>query len=718
MALFLIILFEISFVQNPRKQQENGCRLVVLGCMYLFILISAIAAIYTVVGIAVDLKNICISIAFVDAFLVGRIIKKKKVAELEWFKEDILSHLILIIAIIGISIWRFGIKLQLVYGDVDASRYMQGAMQILYDKKISGQYFTTLIQAMFIDVCRDFLLPISYYKALILSHIIMQIMGISMFYILLSVINDKRQWRWINLWATIFFWCGFPLYYSIVGTFIQSMNGATIVMVLLYYTIRLQKRTINAVQGIMGLISGGFGLLVCYPFFGLIIVVMIMPEAILWSKKNFFLLTRKAKTFLCCSFLGITGIGSLFAAQRVGNSIQTLIIALQAEGSIYKSPYKDFIFFVPVLIVYIVGQWKKSQECKTILRMNLMAIVFACIWFGLYINGYLSSYYYYRMYYILWMMAWLMVIDVIRIFREFGQDIVIVAYSVFWAVMVTISVVDLNEKLWEVKPELFAEKENGQVICPLYKLNYETAIRESTPIFSEQEFHLYNYVMEDLSEHKVFMIHSNYTAIQAEWFLGITYSGQETANEKCNLDLETMEQVLVYLDYNDVDYVLIYKNDPICMQYFTRVFGKAQIVYENDMGYILKRENQNWTSLIYDLKDKDNGLFMIYSYISNNYNMSSVPIICETELMDQAFEYSVYAGLDAIKYVGTMSPEDFTTYTYIFNIDEVQYMLILKNSQMYQQNKEYFDSQIIVRETDEGMIIQHAGDGWMPSEQE
>ena len=77
----------------------------------------------------------------------------------------------------------------------------------------------------------------------------------------------------------------------------------------------------------------------------------------------------------------------------------------------------------------------------------------------------------------------------------------------------------------------------------------------------------------------------------------------------------------------------------------------------------------------------------------------------------------MYAGDSAIRYVGKITPEDFIVSTYIFNNDQVEYMLILKDSEMYQYNKDYFDSQRIVAETEVGMIIQHAGNGWMPSEQ-
>lgn len=716
-ALLVMIMFCICFMISPRKQIENGVHLMILGCIYLLIVISMIAAIYMVVGIPISLINITISVFALDLFMVGHIIKKKDIQKLKWFKEDIFC-LIACIAVIGaISIWRFGIRLQLVYSDIDASRYMQGAMQIVFDKNISGQYFTTLIQAMFVAICQCFLPQINYYKALILSHIFMQLIGMCMFYILTCTVNAKINRRWINLLITILFWGGFPLFNSTYGTFIQSLNGATIVMLLLYYTIRLQKDEINQIQGIIGLIIGGFGLLVCYPFFGLIISLVLLPEAIIWGKNNFSKLTLKIKIILASILLIVAVVGGIFAAQRIGNSIQTFITALQSDGLTYKSPYKDFILFIPVFIFYIGLLKKTEQKFKSVLRMILVTISFIIVWFILYINGYLSTYYYYRMYYILWMISWLMVVDLIRIGLDNNQVLILSAYAAFSICMVVISIVDLNQKLWNIKPELFMQEENGQAICPLYKASYEAVSSKANTTLTQQELQLYEYVIENLSDSKVYMVHSVYTAMQAEWYIGITYNGYENKNGERSLETATLEKILVDLDGNSVDYVLISKSDPICMKYFDRVFSKGNMICENDSGYIIKKDTENWTDLIYDLKELDNGLFMMFSYISNNYDMESVPIVCEAEYENIAFEYGMYTGESATKYVGKITPENFMVSTYIFNNDQVEYMLILKDSKMYQYNKEYFDSQRIVAETDVGMIIQHAGNGWMPSEQ-
>ena len=210
------------------------------------IALGAVAAICTFLGIAVNLKNSCIFLALGDIALFARIAIKRQTAELEWRASDIIGVFCCMAVIIAAALYRFGPNLKLAYEDVDACRYLQGAMQILYDEKVSGQYLTTWLQSLVISVCTCFLSPISYYKGLILSHIITQLISICTFYSVVSVINKNRHRQWLNVMVTILYWGGFPLFNSTYGTFIQSMNGSIMVMILIYYTMRLQKGTISA----------------------------------------------------------------------------------------------------------------------------------------------------------------------------------------------------------------------------------------------------------------------------------------------------------------------------------------------------------------------------------------------------------------------------------------------------------------------------------------
>ena len=78
----------------------------------------------------------------------------------------------------------------------------------------------------------------------------------------------------------------------------------------------------------------------------------------------------------------------------------------------------------------------------------------------------------------------------------------------------------------------------------------------------------------------------------------------------------------------------------------------------------------------------------------------------------------IYTGAGAYSWINTIAPEDFVPSTYRLNNEEVEYLLVWKPSEFYQQNSEYFDGQEIILETEECMLIHYAGEGWMPSQQE
>ena len=70
-----------------------------------------------------------------------------------------------------------------------------------------------------------------------------------------------------------------------------------------------------------------------------------------------------------------------------------------------------------------------------------------------------------------------------------------------------------------------------------------------------------------------------------------------------------------------------------------------------------------------------------------------------------------------MEYVGKFEPETFLECTYIFNNDGVEYLSVYKDSELYLQNQQYFDSQKILFENDLAMIVTFNGTGWMPSQQ-
>lgn len=714
-SIIVFLVFLAGFILNPRKKRENGIHLFVLGQVFLLITAGAGAALLHMLGIAVNLVTVSIVTAIVDAALMGRIIFLRKLGELEWKLSDCIALIILAVTVLCISIHRFGPELALTYGDVDAARYFQHATIILNTETVHSQYLSTLIHVIFISILKPVLPVISYYKGMIAAQIYMQILSIWMFHILTGRINRRRCFSWVNFVITALYFGGYQLYTLVYGTFLHSADGILFLMLLIYYTVRLQKDEISYLRGIGSLLLGLFGLLICYPYYMIIAVPVFLPEVGVWLYKNIHKLDNRQKIALAAGLVIVIMGGLVFAGQRIGNSFTVFLEQIKGDGLAFKEPYMDFFFFLPVLIVYIGTMLKHRKENKVIMRMNIAAIIFLVIWFGIYLAGYLSSYYYYRMYYVMWLLAWLLAGHTASVLWRNKQRLCVAAYGVFYGAAILISISNLNERLWEIKPEMFLEEKSDFLPCPMYAFNYEAAMAERMTRISDAEFDLYGYVIENLGQAEVSMISSFYTTMQSEWYAGIT--GKEKLNANYQLDSYSLKSIFELIDYYGAEYILIEKDDAICMSYYDSVFSRLLLEVEKPAGYIFKRSEDTWVKTLLTMEGSTPELIELGEFVRTTYPINSVPVICESSLSYNLLEYGAFAGEESRQYVGVISPEEFISLTYRFNIDEVEYMTVLKNSEMYRMNREYFDKQEKIFENEAGMVITHAGTGWMPSEQ-
>ena len=718
-ALFVLLCvnFELLYIYTPRRQKENAFQLMILGCIFLMIYLGGIATIYVCVGIPVGIGTLSIALVLLDLVCGIGIAKRQCKAKLRWTKEYWIGGMILLIFLILIVFKRFGLELSLTYSDVDAARYLRSATNIYRSHSLTlNQYLTYLELDIFIEIFAPFISTINYYKALIVGHIFIQLKSILMFYIVANQINKKRNLQWINLIVTILYWCGFPLCNSTYGTFIQSMNGATYVMAAIYFTLRLKKRGIEPKRGLVCIMAVLFGLIMCYPFYLLITGIILLPEVATWIVHHWKSFDKRMKIIGIMVSLIMLLFGIVFGFSRFDYSFKKLFSYMAGEGLTYREPYQDFLLFIPVFIVYAALCRKNAKETRSIFRMTTLALIFTVIWFILFLTGMISSYYYYRIYYILWILVWWMSIDTIVLMLSEKKYIEVISYTVLCLCAIFTSIFNTNDYIYKIRAEAYMDKPDDKSLCPIYQFNAKNLKKDKKAILSQDELELFDYVNTKLGSQNVGAINSVYTSMQMQWYLGITNLG-EGYHYAYDLSDYNLYSILAAADYSyNSNYILIEKDDSICMQYYDLLFSKYNILFENEAGYIFeKNSDEYWTGVAAYASDVP-GLVELGAYVLNNLNNENVPIVCESEKWDEALYYSMYAGVDATVYANTDS-QDFIATTYIYNNDDINYLMILKDSKVYKENKKYFHNQKIVYQTSAGMIIQHIGAGWMPSEQ-
>lgn len=170
----VLVLYFAGVVLHPGKEEKNGFESLIVGAILLMILPGGFAAVYSFVGIPVNLASTAVSIFIMAAVLWARCILKRQLARCSWLMLDIISLVLVCMPVIWISINRFGIRLDLNYGDVDPARYMLYAMDIVNTEKVHGQFLTSFVNAMFIEFFSPFLMQVSYYRAMVLADIAVQ----------------------------------------------------------------------------------------------------------------------------------------------------------------------------------------------------------------------------------------------------------------------------------------------------------------------------------------------------------------------------------------------------------------------------------------------------------------------------------------------------------------------------------------------------------------
>lgn len=725
--LFIVcsLLFICSFSVIISEKTENIVEAAIVSAAYLFCSVGIIGAIYEVLHIPVYLPTISVGLGIVDFIFIIVIFKKRKANFIipKMDKKDVkylMSVCVLIGFVLFMCLYHFGINLKLTYGDVDSVRYFTMAMDIVKTHTVSDEFVTPLWISIFIQLIQPIQPEVFLYRGMILGNICMQILVAVFFYVLANKVNQHRNI--INTIITILFWCGYQLYILSYGTFLHWEDGMLLLMFIIYHIMVIWKKKDNFKYGVISCLSGTLTLALCYPFFGIILIALILPEFVVWvlkgkNRKQIFI-WEKIVLLILLVIGGIIGI--VFMKERIPN-IEALLYNFSAEGLAYKEPYMDFVFFIPFVILHFMFMVKNRYDYnipRTIFRMNISALVFMVCWIAFYEMGYLSNYYLYRNYYVVWMLVWLVLAQTIGILLEQKQTLLVGTYAVLYGLCIVISVSGLDEKIYEYNSDLYLEKPSNRAITPLYSFNMSKWINGGKNKISADIYNIYQYRLTYLRNESVPVVYSQWKALETQWYEAIC---RLTAGVPAiDLDQSSLVNVIDWLEESQTNYVLINKSDPSLQSYIVGMNEYWDVEAETEEATIYRKPKGGWYTILESFEKKTDMSMGLENCIRTYFGYNNVMLLCEGtyEGVGDVNEYAAYLGTETLKYVGKFDPDTFIECTYILNNDKVNYLLVYKDSKMYQENKNYFEAQKVIYDTDLAMMITNSGDGWMPSQQQ
>jgi hypothetical protein len=587
-------------------------------------------------------------------------------------------------------------------------------MDMRRTRQISGEFLSPLILTLFIQWIEPFVSSVGMYKGMILAHIAIQLLSACMFWCLAHKLNAGRYPQIVTVLLTALYVGGFQMYILTYGTFFHWEDGILILMFLIYHLLELQQLKESTMAGLGSFLLGIFGLFICYPFFIVITAVLLLPEVILWIRAHAPHFSKKAKWGMLATAALVGLIGIYFARQRAA-TLSGILDNLQTDGLAYREPFLDFVWFVPVFAAYtIVILRRKSEHTRVIWRLNVTAVLFILAWFALYANGLLSSYYYYRNYYVIWLLAWLMTAHAIGVLLEQRQTMMLAGYGMLYAIAVVTSVVGINEYFEQINEGMFLEKKTSQTLCPLYAFTSNELLNRADAAVSADMYELYSCVIDDLGQEEVPMLTSYYSVMRSAWYYAIT--DVDHLNPTYNLRMETLYDMLIKLDNNDTEYVLYQKNDKQWEKYQDNVLAGFEVVEENEEGAILRLNGGTWSDRIESLRDIDAGQLEIIDYVVANTAPQNLHILADKSADNvQTETYTAYFGEDAAEYIGTITGKKLLKNLNLLDEAGADAVIVLKDSKIYTQNEEFWNSQNVVFENEAGMLVGPSGATWEES---
>lgn len=703
-AVFVLLYLVLS-IKLIREYTNREIDAIIMAPIYLILTIGLIATVFHFTLIPVMLLTVTIALGVVDGGLGYLCYRKKKLAfrKMDISVREVIGCAVVVLAVLVACIYHFGINLRLQYIDIDSARYLKLAMELRRGHRINGEYLSPLILTLSIQWLEPFVAAVSMYKGMILAHITIQILSGAMFWCLANRLNKGRYPQWVTVVLSLLYVSGFQLYILTYGTFFHWEDGILILMFVIYQVLELHEEHMQKFY-VFSFLAGIFGLFICYPFFLVMTGSILLVDVISWIRKHLPRSNSKAKKIAAVVLIVLGVLGGHFVRQRSA-TISGIFENLRTEGLAYKEPYMDFIFFLPILIAYayIIIRNRDTIKERTILRMNLSGLVFIVVWFVIYASGHLSNYYYYRNYYILWLLAWLMVAHAIGILKEHGQGILLSTYGVLYGLAVLSSIFVINEKLENINATMFLEKKTNQTLCPLYTFTYDKLENKVDSAVSTKMFELYSYVLENLETEEVPMLTSYYSVMRSAWYHAIT--DVDHLNPTYDLRTHKLYWTLRALDERETKYVLYQKDDITWKKYKKPILSQLEVVKSNKEGAILKLpDGMTWMELLNGFTGVPEDELEIIDYIAHCIAPNNLRILAGKKEIKQSV-YTAYFGENTTDYVGVITKGNLLSKLKLLDESETEAVIILKTSEIYLSNKEYWDRQVVVYENDGCLLV-------------
>ncbi len=705
---FLLLFFSClcAMILYPKTEGKlNICKMIVMGTMTIFCYQAFMALIYKITGVTVGLTSTLYSMVPANIVLWVGIGVKRRIQKVFIRWTDVLCLAVLIAFIAYLSLHMFTADLRLSYVNTDPANHFRFAMNIVEYGELDSIYFSAFVDAMFIQLAAPFIPAASYYKAFIISNIFMHMLEICMFYVLVLTVSEKKIVRIFAPFFSVFYFFGFPAYSYMTGGFVYWSNGVMILMLIIYALLLIERYPKMLRYTGVVLFFGAYAnsccnrLFIPVNFLALFVILFIM---IFRHRKA--VINKKAFAAIIAGTICAGVVAALFFFRFWSGSIEKMLRYVSNNGGMYRSMYADLVFFIPALVLVFYYVFYKREKGYIIPVMTLCMFVCTVAMYVLWYNYLMSTYYYYKIYYNLWLMAWLLVAMALAFMAEKKQLIGFFSYGSMIVLIGYLVLTDYDGMMWERRADYNGPYATQQMFS-LYRYNMDSLLTDYEEYqISDGILDVYAYAVENT--------HGEYVPILTMrgeclfWYDGM----KAQSSLKLAGDKRTLMWNVRKLDKLGVDKIVIIKEED---EYYTKYqdyFDKCEVIYENAFAAVLTYPGDSWSDVAAMNEDYSESKLELYDYVAENLADETVPLMTEEDhYYDLIYYYNVTGQKAEDYYVWEYNPRES-----LENLNEhgTQYVLLLYDSEYYQTNAQYFDSQETVYETEAGKIVRCVGEKW------
>lgn len=408
--------FMIAFMFYPKASKINFAVNCMLSYVTAMIYGAMSALIIQILGIFVGIKSLS-GAYFIGATIIFLLIlRKKKLQLVSFYVRDVFVFIlgVMCIGILGVHIFSRHLNIN-YYNMCDPANHFLYAANITRNGTVSGMFFNALHNAMFMEVFQPLVPETWNYKLFILSDGFQTLMEWYFFYCVITYKMKNSKHKFVPLFITILYCCGYPLYCYAGGAYIYWAMGAMLVQYVYLVMTLYEEQECFKKTHVMLMLLGCFGITLCYIQFAPAAFIMVAALLFYYAVKSGKIIFNKKFYTLVAVFATIcalcAGIGYYFIFVKNNISIWE---AFQLGTNTSKN--LELLVFVPVF--YYIIYWHVKNKEFNAYSIALCSYIFVHILLTILATVKLvSSYYLFKDYFILWALLWLAIVSEKRLFQ-------------------------------------------------------------------------------------------------------------------------------------------------------------------------------------------------------------------------------------------------------------------------------------------------------------